>query len=257
MIARGKSIFMAVTMAFAGVSPSLAAEARHTSEYSINLGILPIARASFSTRMDGPNYSISGSFSAAGLASILKDISGKTTVSGAKRGHRLQANEYSLVYKDGKRVRTYDVVYRNGNVTSTTVKPEPKARPDNWVDVKDRDLRSVLDPISGLIIPSGGRICPTRLPIYDGESRLDLVLSSSGTKPFKTNGFNGDAIVCKARYVPKSGYRQGRTDIEYLKSISMEIWFAKSNNMDVYAPVYAIIPTRVGQVYITATKYGG
>ncbi len=248
---------MAATMAFTGVSPSLAAETRHTSEYSINLGILPIAKASFSTRMDGPNYSISGSFSSAGLASILKDISGKTTISGAKRGHRLQANTYSLVYKDGKRVRTYDVVYRNGNVTSTTVKPEPKARPDNWVDVKDRDLRSVLDPISGLIIPAGGRICPSRLPIYDGESRLDLVLSPSGTKPFKTDGFSGDAVVCKARYVPKSGYRQGRKDIEYLKSISMEIWFAKSNNMDVYAPVHAIIPTRVGQVYITATKYGG
>jgi hypothetical protein len=257
MIARGKSIFLAATMAFTGVSPSLAAEARHTSEYSINLGILPIAKASFSTRMDGPNYSISGSFSSAGLASILKDISGKTTISGAKRGHRLQANTYSLVYKDGKRVRTYDVVYRNGNVTSTTVKPEPKARPDNWVNVKDGDLRSVLDPISGLIIPAGGRICPSRLPIYDGESRLDLVLSPSGTKPFKTDGFSGDAVVCKARYVPKSGYRQGRKDIEYLKSISMEIWFAKSNNMDVYAPVYAIIPTRVGQVYITATKYGG
>ncbi|KJF73140.1 DUF3108 domain-containing protein [Agrobacterium arsenijevicii] len=257
MIARGKSIFMAVTIAFAGVSPSLAAEARHTSEYSINLGILPIAKASFSTRMNGPNYSISGSFSSAGLASILADISGKTTISGAKRGHRLQANTYSLVYKDGKRVRTYDVVYRNGNVTSTTVKPEPKARPDNWVNVKDGDLRSVLDPISGLIIPAGGRICPSRLPIYDGESRLDLVLSPGGTKPFKTNGFSGDAIVCKARYVPKSGYRQGRKDIEYLKSISMEIWFAKSDNMDVYAPVYAVIPTRVGQVYITATKYGG
>lgn len=248
---------MAATIAFAGVSPSLAAEARHTSEYSINLGILPIAKASFSTRMNGPNYSISGSFSSAGLASILADISGKTTISGAKRGHRLQANTYSLVYKDGKRVRTYDVVYRNGNVTSTTVKPEPKARPDNWVNVKDGDLRSVLDPISGLIIPAGGRICPSRLPIYDGESRLDLVLSPSGTKPFKTNGFSGDAVVCKARYVPKSGYRQGRKDIEYLKSISMEIWFAKSDNMDVYAPVYAIIPTRVGQVYITATKYGG
>ncbi|QTQ84705.1 DUF3108 domain-containing protein [Agrobacterium tumefaciens] len=257
MIARGKSIFMAVTMAFAGVSPSLAAEARHTSEYSINLGILPIAKASFSTRMNGPNYSISGSFSSAGLASVLADISGKTTISGAKRGHRLQANTYSLVYKDGKRVRTYDVVYRNGNVTSTTVKPEPKARPDNWVNVKDGDLRSVLDPISGLIIPAGGRICPSRLPIYDGESRLDLVLSPSGTKPFKTKGFSGDAVVCKARYVPKSGYRQGRKDIEYLKSISMEIWFAKSDNMDVYAPVYAVIPTRVGQVYITATKYGG
>ena len=257
MIVNAHRLFAATALVLCGFSPATAAESRHDSEYSIALGVLPIARANFSTKMNGSTYSISGSFSSAGIASVLKDISGKTTVSGAKRGNRMQANEYSLVYKDGKRVRTYDVVYRNGNVTSTTVKPEPKPRPDNWVEVKDRDLRSVLDPISGLIIPAGGRICPTRLPIYDGESRLDLVLSSSGTKPFKTNGFSGDAIVCKARYVPKSGYRQGRKDIEYLKSISMEIWFAKSNNMDVYAPVYAVIPTRVGQVYITATKYGG
>ncbi|NTF34166.1 DUF3108 domain-containing protein [Rhizobium skierniewicense] len=249
--------FTATVVTLASISPGLAAETRHDSEYSINLGILPIARANFSTRMTGATYSISGSFSSAGVASVLKDISGKTNVSGAKRGNRMQADEYSLVYKDGKRTRTYDVQYRNGNVTSTTVKPEPKPRPDSWVDVKDRDLRSVLDPISGLLFPVGGRICPSRLPIYDGESRLDLVLSSGGTKPFTTDGFTGDAIVCNARYVPKSGFRKGRKDIEYLKSISMEIWFAKASNMDVYAPVYARIPTRVGQVYITATKYGG
>lgn len=249
--------FAGIALTLGSLSPAVAAEAQHDSEYSINLGLLPIARANFSTRMEGSTYSISGSFSSAGIASVLKDISGKTVVSGAKRGNRMQASEYSLVYKDGKRTRTYDVQYRNGNVTSTTVKPEPKSRPDNWVDVKDRDLRSVLDPISGLLFPIGGRICPSRLPIYDGESRLDLVLSSGGTKPFTTNGFTGDAIVCNARYVPKSGFRKGRKDIEYLKSISMEIWFAKASNMDVYAPVYARIPTKVGQVYITATRYGG
>lgn len=257
MNVKAQRFYMAAALIVVGASPTMAAETRHDSEYSINLGVLPIARANFSTRMDGATYSISGSFSAAGIASVLKDISGRTVVSGAKRGNRMQANEYSLVYKDGKRTRTYDVQYRNGNVTSTTVKPEPKARPDNWVDVKDRDLRSVLDPISGLIFPVGGRICPSRLPIYDGESRLDLVLSSGGTKPFTTNGFTGDAIVCNARYVPKSGFRKGRKDIEYLKSISMEIWFAKAGDMNVYAPVYARIPTKVGQVYITATKYGG
>ncbi|WP_284775063.1 DUF3108 domain-containing protein [Agrobacterium sp. lyk4-40-TYG-31] len=257
MNVHAQRVFAAAAIALVSLSPAKAAETKHDSEYSIALGVLPIARANFSTRMDGSTYSISGSFSSAGIASVLKDISGRTVVSGAKRGNRMQANEYSLVYKDGKRTRTYDVQYRNGNVTSTTVKPEPKARPDNWVDVKDRDLRSVLDPISGLIFPVGGRICPGRLPIYDGESRLDLVLSSGGTKPFATNGFSGDAIVCNARYVPKSGFRKGRKDIEYLKSISMEIWFAKASNMDVYAPVYARIPTKVGQVYITATKYGG
>ncbi|NTJ43964.1 DUF3108 domain-containing protein [Agrobacterium larrymoorei] len=257
MIATAQRLFMAAAFTLAGILPSFAEESRHDSEYSIALGVLPIARASFSTKIEGTSYSISGSFSSAGIASVLKDISGRTTVSGAKRGNRMQASEYSLVYKDGKRSRTYDVRYRNGNVTSTTVKPEPRSKPDNWVDVKDRDLRAVLDPISGLLFPVGGRICPSRLPIYDGESRLDLVLSSGGTKPFKTDGFSGDAIVCNVRYVPKSGFRKGRKDIEYLKSISMEIWFAKANNMDVYAPVYARIPTKVGQVYITATKYGG
>lgn len=257
MIVHAQRLFAVTALVLCGLTPALAAESRHDSEYSIALGPLPIARANFSTKMNGSTYSISGSFSSAGIASVLKDISGKTTVSGAKRGNRMQANEYSLVYKDGKRTRTYDVQYRNGNVTSTTVNPAPKARPDNWVDVKDRDLRSVLDPISGLIFPVGGRICPSRLPIYDGESRLDLVLSSSGTKPFKTNGFSGDAVVCDMRYVPKSGFRKGRKDIEYLKSISMEVWFAKASSMDLYAPVYARIPTKVGQVYITATKYGG
>jgi hypothetical protein len=257
MFAKGQRFFLAAALVFAGVSSPVAAETRHTSEYSITLGILPIARANFSTRMDGANYSISGTFSAAGLASVLKDISGKTTVSGAKRGNRMQANEYSLVYKDGKRTRTYEVQYRNGNVTSSSIRPEPKSRPDNWVTVRDRDLRSVLDPISGLIFPAGGRVCPSRLPIYDGESRMDLVLSSKGTQPFSTNGFKGDAVVCTLKYVPKSGFRKGRKDIEYLKSISMELWFAKADNVDVYAPVYARIPTKVGPVYITATKFGG
>jgi hypothetical protein len=256
MAVKRQSFFYAAAFLLAGVTTSFAAETRHTSEYSISLGVLPIAKATFLTRLDGKGYSISGSFNAAGLVSIVKDISGKTTVSGTMRGNRMQASQYSLVYKDGDKTRTYEVRYRNGNVTGTTIRPEPKARPSNWVAVGDRDLRAVLDPISGMIFPVGGRVCPSRLPIYDGESRMDLVLSSKGVQPFSTNGFKGDAIVCTLRYVPKSGFRKGRKDIEYLKSISMEIWFAKADSVNVYAPVYARIPTKVGPVYITATKYG-
>jgi hypothetical protein len=241
----------------AGVAPLRAAEIRHTTDYSIALGILPIARASFTTRMDDKRYNISGIFSAAGLASVLKDISGKTTISGVQTSNRMQANQFSLRYQDGKRARTYNVSMRGGNVTSSTISPPPKARPGDWVAVRDRDLRAVLDPISGLIFPENSKVCPARLPVYDGESRMDLILSHVGTKPFSTKGFDGEAIVCTVKYSPKSGYRHGRKDIEYLKSISMEIWFAKANALKVYAPVYARIPTRIGPVYITATRYGG
>lgn len=250
-----KMTIAAVALALAS-APAQAAEVRHTTEYSIALGILPIAKASFTTRMNDDRYDISGIFSAAGLASVLKDISGKTSISGVKTTSRLQANHFSLLYRDGKRSRTYDVKLRNGNVTSSTISPPPKSRPGDWVEVKARDLRSVLDPISGLIFPENAKVCPSRLPVYDGESRMDLILTSAGTKPFKTAGFSGEAIVCKIKYSPRSGYRHGRKDIEYLKSISMEVWFAKADDVKVYAPVYARIPTRIGQVYITATRYG-
>jgi hypothetical protein len=156
-----------------------------------------------------------------------------------------------------KRTRVYDVVYSNGDVTETTITPEPKRDPATWVPVTPKDLRSVLDPLSGLIFPADSKICPSRLPVFDGESRLDLVLSPMGTKPFSAEGFKGEAIVCSIRYQPRSGYKRGRYDIEYLKKTPMEIWFAKAGTANVYAPVYARIPTKMGQLYVKAVKYGG
>jgi hypothetical protein len=255
MVLRARSVLaLVVAVALAPVSAGTA-EIRHVSEYDISLGVLPIAKASFASEFGSSDYKISGTFRSSGLVDIITRISAQTTVSGRKRGDRLEAQRYNLVYRNGKRTRIYDVTYRNGNVTETTVKPEPR-RPENWVPVTEKDLRAVLDPLSGLVFPADAKVCPNRLPIYDGESRMDLVLTPKGTRQFSTKGFKGEAIVCDIRYVPKSGYRQGRSDIEFLRKTSMEIWFAKAQSVNVYAPVYARIPTRMGQVYVTAVKYG-
>ncbi len=253
-------IRIAIVSALAAALPALPASAsgvQHISEYNISLGILPIATASFTSDFEGKGYTITGSFKSAGIAEIISRVSAETTVSGRVVGDRLQADRYSLVYKSGKRTRVYDVAYSNGNVKQTTIDPPPRRNPDTWVPVSDKDLQSVLDPLSGMIFPADAKVCPSRLPIYDGESRMDLVLTPAGTKPFSTNGFKGDAIVCSIRYEPKSGFRRGRSDIEYLKKTPMEIWFAKADGANVYAPVYARIPTRMGPLYVTAVKYGG
>ncbi|OHV82062.1 DUF3108 domain-containing protein [Rhizobium sp. LCM 4573] len=255
MVLRVRSVLALVAaVALAPVSAGTA-EIRHVSEYDISLGVLPIAKASFASEFGSSDYKISGTFRSSGLVDIITRISAQTTVSGRKRGDRLEAQRYNLVYRNGKRTRIYDVTYRNGNVTETTVKPEAR-RPENWVPVTERDLQAVLDPLSGLVFPADAKVCPSRLPIYDGESRMDLVLTPKGTRQFSTKGFKGEAIVCDIRYVPKSGYRQGRSDIEFLRKTSMEVWFAKAQPVNVYAPVYARIPTRMGQVYVTAVRYG-
>ena len=250
--------YMGLALALAFPAAGRAAEQRHRTDYSIALAGLPIARASFSTVMNSRRYTISGDIQSAGLADLVTNISAKTSVRGTMGRDRLHADNYLLDYTNGKRQRLYEVDFRNGNVGSTAIRPQPKRDPDTWIPVSARDLRAVLDPISGLIFPAKSRVCPQTLPIYDGESRMDLVLSSKGEKPFSTKGFAGDTLVCGVRYIPKSGYRKGRKDIDYLRgSKAMEIWFAKAEGVNVYAPVYVKIPTQYGTLTISAVRFGG
>ena len=248
----------AASLALFGSAGALSsAEIQHRTDYSIRLSGLPVATASFRSEFSGNRYSISGSLHSAGLADIFSRTQGTTAVSGIVSRDRLRATSYSVTYRSGKRGRAIDVTFRNGNVINASMVPARK-KPDNWVPVSHADMRAVLDPISGLIIPAGGRVCPKTLPIFDGESRLDLRLTSKGTKPFSTEGFKGDVVVCGIRFIPKSGYKKGREDVEYLSRLkTMEIWFAKAEAANVYAPVYVQIPTKLGPVTVSATRFGG
>ncbi|WP_028737082.1 DUF3108 domain-containing protein [Ciceribacter selenitireducens] len=238
------------------VAPAAAESVRYRTDYRVTLGALPIARASFVTEVNQKNYTITGSFNSSAIVNVITKISARTDISGTLTGDRMQADRYTLVYQSGKKKQTYDVRYSAGDVTETIVHPEPKRRPRNWIAVGPEDLKSVLDPISGLIIPEGEAACPRTLPIYDGESRMDLVLTPKGRKSFTIDDVENEAIVCSIRYVPKSGFRKGRKDIEYLrKAEGMEIWFAKTGTLKVYAPVYARVPTQMGTIYVSAVGF--
>ncbi|MBB3611993.1 DUF3108 domain-containing protein [Rhizobium sp. BK602] len=231
---------------------------RHETQYRVALAGLPIARADFKTEVKDKQFTIRGDITSAGLADLVTSINARTDVTGTVGDNRLQATHYTLYYKSGKRERTYDVAYANGSVTSNSITPEPK-RPDSWIPLGQGDLRSVLDPIAGMIFPITPdlNLCNQTLPVFDGEMRMDLKLSPKGSHPFSTDGFKGKTIACGVRFTPKSGYKGTRKDYLYLaKSDAMEIWFAKADAMNVYAPVYVRIPTQYGTVTITAVKYG-
>ncbi|MDK1375154.1 MULTISPECIES: DUF3108 domain-containing protein [unclassified Sinorhizobium] len=236
----------------------LAADIEHQTDYSIALAGLPLARATFHTELVKNRYTISGTLNSAGLIDIISRTSGQTRVSGVIANDHLRASQYSMSYRSGRKSRAISVTFRNGNVVRASMTPKRTPLPKNWVPVTSRDMRNVLDPLSGLIIPGKSRVCPNTLPIFDGESRLDIRLSPKGTRSFKTRGFNGEVIVCGVRFVPKAGYRKGREDVEYLRRLeTMEIWFARAEAVDVYAPVYVRIPTKLGPVTVSATRFGG
>lgn len=228
------------------------------TNYMIALSGLPLANAFFQARKTGENYSIDAQIASTGIGDIIADAKAEMSSAGAVKEGHFRPDKFVFRYKYGKRVRTFETRFESGNVVSSVVEPKPRKRRKGWVEVKPEDLLSVTDPVAGLVIPMENEPCRAEIAVYDGESRLNLKLARKREEPFKTEGFNGSAIVCSIRYEPKSGYRKGHNDVDYVRKLTkMEIWFAKSAPMNVYAPVFLSVPTKYGTLTITATHFDG
>lgn len=259
---RRKYFYLASLAAMSVLTAQPLASAETTenrTSYSVTLLGLPIASMNFTTVLDGKDYHISGDMRTSALADIIDKTRGKAEVNGRVGKDRLLASTFAYSYTSGRKTRSTEMRLKDGNVQSTVRVPaEKKRRGANWIPVTDAHLRSVLDPLSSLVIPAGSPVCPRTLPIFDGESRMDLVLGMKGVRPYSTAGFSGDVVVCSVRVVPKAGYRKGNDSIEYLRKLSsMEVWFARHPSGAYYAPVYAKVPTKIGQVTVSATQFGG
>ncbi|MDP2733565.1 MAG: DUF3108 domain-containing protein [Hoeflea sp.] len=228
------------------------------ADYSVSLAGFPVAYASFLTEIDGSSYTITGDMRTSALSDIFSKTRGEASVSGRLSKDRLLASSFMVAYSSGKSAHRTEIEFRGGNVKSVTTVPKARKPTADWVPVSAEDLRAVLDPLSGMVFPAGSKVCPRSLPIFDGQTRVTLHLTPKGIRPFRTKGFVGDAIVCAIRFDPKAGYRTGSSGIRYLRELrSMEIWFARHERGGFYAPVYAKVPTKIGQVIIAATRFGG
>ncbi len=131
MFQRGRAFLVLTAAVFSlAAQPAVPASIRHVSEYDISLGLLPIATASFASEFNAKDYKIAGSFKSAGIVNLFSRISADTDVTGVVQGKKLQTGSYKLTYTRGKKTRIYTVGYRNGDVVSTAISPEPaRVRP--------------------------------------------------------------------------------------------------------------------------------
>jgi hypothetical protein len=256
MIKRLFTFLAAASIGFAGPVAGAEEVLNHTN-YQIALSGLPLANAFFQARKKGDTYAIDAQITSTGIGDIIADAKAEMSSAGAVRKNHLSPEKFSFRYRYGKKTRSFETRFEGDNVVSSVVEPKSKKR-KGWVAVTPADLLAVTDPIAGLVIPSENEPCRSEIKVYDGESRLSLKLARKRDDKFKTEGFEGEAIVCSIRYEPKSGYRKGHNDIDYVRRLqNMEIWFAKSAPMDVYAPVFLSVPTKYGTLTITATHFEG
>ena len=235
------------------LAPASAAQAEtFRSSYTISYLGLPVARSQFTSSFEGNRFSVEGSFSSAGLASIFDSTEGEARISGRFVGNRTQPDRYEIAYSEGGKKKRTSLVFSGGNVVRTQNIPPVKLRKDR-VDLKASDLRAVADPLSATLVRAGSlqEVCRRTLHLFDGEIRADLQLSFDGKDEW--NG--SEAITCRARFVPVAGYRRGKKAIEYLRHESrISITFAALKRTGVYAPVSASVGTQVGTITINADE---
>ena len=253
ILAAGLAVFSGLPL-----GPADAADGRLTTRYNVSLIGLPVGRASFNTTISGRTYSVEGELTSAGLADIISTTKGTSRVEGNIRGDRLYASRYRLNYSTDRKTYSSDVSFKSGRVVSASVAPEVTRPKADYVPVKKQQLTTVVDPLGGLMIKGKATpesICGRTLPFFDGWSRLDLVLSPAGTRPFETDGYSGDVIVCDVRITPVSGYRASSKGVKFIQRQTLQFWFAPIGDSGIFAPVYARIPTEIGPLTLKASIF--
>ncbi|WP_420960572.1 DUF3108 domain-containing protein [Brucella sp. IR073] len=236
--------------------PAVAADTYRT-DYEISIFGLSIARSGFETKVNNGAYDLSGTLASSGIARVFDEVDGTIHVTGSASAEGIVPSSYEVKYRMSKKNKRTAIAFSGGSVTSVENTPPVKKR-QPWVETGPNDLKAVDDPLSGLMIEAASpqQVCGRTLHIFDGQTRADLQLTYSGTKPFSTKGFKGEAVTCSVRFIPISGYQKGKKAIDYLRNKSrISIAFASLGNSGIYAPVAASVGTLIGTVSVYATRF--
>jgi len=229
---------------------------KYTADYTVSLYGLTLARTSFTSTLDGDAIAIDGTVATAGVARIIDDTKGKTTVRGHLSADGVAPDSFVIAYKSGKKKKRTEIDFANGMVSRTLNVPPLKKR-KKWISLSADDLKAATDPLSGIMVRAEkpADVCKKTLRYYDGELRADIIFSYAGKKPFSIPGYSGDATVCTARFQPVGGYKPDNSTIEYLKNKGrMTVAFAPMGSTGMFVPVSASIDTKIGTVNVRADR---
>lgn len=251
----GTRLLLAAAWFAAGGSTAFASQS-FVSDYSVSLMGLTVATARFESSFDAGRFRIEGRLASAGVARLFDRTTGTTLTEGTIAGDgSVRPRSYSADYVSGRKRQKTTVTFSGGAVSQTRNDPPPRsARRPDWVAVSQADLRAVMDPLSSTLVAaaSPAEVCTRTIRMFDGEMRADIRLS-----PAARGGRDG-TVTCNARFVPVSGYREGRRQIDYMKNRSrIAITFAQLGETGIYAPVDATVGTQIGTLRVRAVRIAG
>jgi hypothetical protein len=249
------TVGLAVALPLASTtSPAATGKTTVDATYEISIAGWGIARATLDLAIEGGRYQAALEMRPKGVAKIVTAV--QTSVSAAgevKRGDVLPTR-YRVRAAEISRPVAVDMTLKSGNVTQLQASPPLKALRDR-VPVTNADKRGIVDPLSSGLIPirtaDGRDACERTLGIFDGWTRYDVRLYYKRTTTVSTKGYSGPAAVCGARWVPVSGHRPNKKEVQYLaENKALEMWVVPIPGENVAIPYRVSIGTPNGEILI-------
>ncbi|MDR7035806.1 hypothetical protein J2X36_000542 [Methylobacterium sp. BE186] len=249
--------------ALPGPARSEPAPERFSATYGLRFLGLPVGQATL-TLDKGPEaggYGLDLTASLQGLVGFFVDGTGRARASGRLGPGGAVPADFSVESRyAGKPIRVAMRLSR-GAVTSLSLEPEPTPRPDR-VPLAPKDRTGIVDPLSALAVPAGSApldpaLCERRIPVFDGATRADLVLSRGALAEVTEGPYRGPALECRIRWVPIAGHRaNGPTVRRMAENDEMRVRLAPIPGGGLLLPLSISVATGWGEVRIDATAWG-
>lgn len=249
------------TLVLAGIGTQAHAQTLKVN-YNLSLAGLPLGKVDLSSTFNGPKYELEGNVKMTGLVRVFTGGKGYGNASGTIAGGQLQPREFAITSKSSGDQRTVRMGLASGNVKDVDINPPVEPKSDR-VPVKDADKKGVIDPLSALIMPAVASKsltdeanCNRTLPVFDGATRQNVILSYAETKTVEVPGYSGPVLVCKARWVPIAGHRTERPSTKFMQeNEDMNVWLAPVEGQRVLFPIKVAVRTMIGMGELEAASW--
>ncbi|SDA16456.1 Protein of unknown function [Methylobacterium sp. UNC378MF] len=238
-----------------------AAAATVAVDYGINLAGLPIGTARLAGSFDRDRYLMDVSAVLTGLVGAITGGKGSARASGSFTAAP-QPGAFAIATQTASSGIAVRMALAHGNVVQAEVTP-PLVDMQDRVPVTPANKRGIIDPVSALLMPTRGRgepldpeNCNRTLPVFDGATRFNVVLSYAETRPVQKPGYAGPVLVCTARYQAVAGHRPDRPGVKFMEeNREMSVWLAPVEGTRVLIPLRISVLTTIGTNIIEATRW--
>ncbi|AWN49908.1 DUF3108 domain-containing protein [Methylobacterium terrae] len=238
-----------------------AGETAVTVDYGIMLAGVPIGTAQVSGAIEGQRYTMDVSARLTGLVGAITGGYGSGRASGTVAARPVPA-AFALSSHSASASITVRMALARGNVVASDIAPPLVPDPER-VTVSEVHKRGIIDPVSALMMPAQGRgdltdpqNCNRTIPVFDGASRFNVVLSYGETRSIQKPGYAGPVLVCNARYQPIAGHRPDRPGVKFMEdNTEMSVWLAPVEGARVLLPLRIAVRTQLGLNIIEATRW--